>query len=85
MQKIGEKAGWVFQEVWPHYGRTVPQRPQNECTHGRARSRPSTGTAPVHTRGCSQNQFFLDALNPYERSFQSAARRFATQLRIGTR
>jgi hypothetical protein len=78
VQKIGEKAGWVFQEVWP-------QRPQNECTHGRARSRPSTGTAPVHTRGCSQNQFFLDALNPYERSFQSAARRFATQLRIGTR
>ena len=55
------------------YGRTVPQRPQNECTHGRARSRASTGTAPVHPRGCSQNQFFLDALNPYERSFQSAA------------
>ena len=83
MQKIGEKAGWVFQEVWPALW---PQRPQNEeCTHGRARSRPSTGTAPMHTRGCSQNQFFLDALNPYERSFQSAARRFATQLRIGTR
>ena len=50
-----------------------------------AHARVQARTAPVHTRGCSQNQFFLDALNPYERSFQSAARRFATQLRIGTR